>query len=99
MYSYLIQTMPGCKAKFDGDTSVQYRVRRRYASTSADHKSRTDVIRTDLGYAEATAMVKRFNDTEREARVIRHETHRLALKARAASEPSECKGRHRRQPR
>lgn len=87
MYSYRIQAMPGCKAKFDGDTSVQYRVRRKYTSASAEHKSRTDVIRTDLGYAEATALVKRFNDKEQEARVIRHETQRLALKARQAVHP------------
>ena len=73
MYVYTMQAMPGCKAKFDGDTSVQYRVRRTHTSASADRKNRTDVIRTDLGYTEATALVKRFNDKERESRSIRNE--------------------------
>lgn len=68
MYIYTMQAMPGCKAKFDGDTSVTYRVRRKHTSTSAGHKSTTAVIRTDLGYAEAAALVKKFNDKERESR-------------------------------
>ena len=68
MYIYTIQAMPGCKAKFQGDTSVKYVVRRKHASASAGHKSTTAVIRTDLDYAEATALVKRFNDKERESR-------------------------------
>jgi hypothetical protein len=73
MYIYTLQAMPGYKAKFDGDTSVQYRVRRKHTSTSASHKSSTDVIRTDLDYTEATALVKRFNDKELEARAIRNQ--------------------------
>ena len=73
MYVYTIQAMPGYKAKFDGDTSVQYRVRRKHTSKLASHKSSTDVIRTDLDYTEATALVKRFNDKELEARVMRNE--------------------------
>ena len=76
-----MQTMAGHKAKFDGDTSVKYRVNRKYTSASAHHKSRTVVIRTELDYSEATEMVKRFNDKEREARAIKHEARRLALKA------------------
>ena len=68
MYVYTIQVMPGCKAKFDGDTSVKYRVRRKHTSAAASHKSTTAVIRTDLDYAEATALIKRFNDKERESR-------------------------------
>jgi hypothetical protein len=67
MYIYTIQTMPGCKAKFDGDTSVKYRVRRKHTSASASHKSTTDVIRIHLGYTDAAALVKRFNDKERES--------------------------------
>ena len=68
MYIYTMQVMPGCKAKFDGDTSVKYRVRRKHTSASASHKSTTAVIRIDLDYEEATALVKRFNDKERESR-------------------------------
>ena len=71
MYIYTIQAMPGCKAKFDGDTSVKYRVRRKDTSVSASHKSTTAVIRNDLDYTEATALVKRFNDKERESRAMK----------------------------
>lgn len=71
MYIYTLQAMPGCKAQFDGDTSVQYRVRRKHTLPSANHKSRTDDIRTDLGYTEATELVKIFNDKERESRALK----------------------------
>ena len=73
MYVYTIEAMPGHKAKFDGDTSVKYNVRRKYTSGSADRKNISDVIRTDLGYSEATALVTKFNDKEREARAIKRE--------------------------
>jgi len=73
MYIYTLQAMPGSKAKFDGDTSVLYRVRRTQTSTSDDRKSQTDVIRTNLGYEEAMALVKRFNDKEGESRSARNE--------------------------
>jgi hypothetical protein len=73
MYMYTMQAMPGCKAQFDGDTSIRYRVRRKHTSTSAGHKSTTDDIRTDLDYADATALVERFNDKERESRSIKLE--------------------------
>ncbi|HEX8687787.1 MAG TPA: hypothetical protein VF736_08790 [Pyrinomonadaceae bacterium] len=73
MYIYTMQAMPGCKAKFDGDTSVKYRVRRKHTSASAGHKSTTDVIRTGLDYTEATALVKRFNDKEQESRPAKDE--------------------------
>ena len=73
MYIYTMQAMPGCKAQFEGDTSIRYRVRRKHTSASAGHKSTTDDIRTDLSYAEATALVERFNDKERESRSIKFE--------------------------
>lgn len=73
MYIYTMQAMPGCKAKFDGDTSITYRVRRKHTSASAGHKSTTAVIRTDLGYTEAAALVERFNEKERESRPARNE--------------------------
>jgi hypothetical protein len=81
MYIYTMQTMAGYKAKFDGDTSVKYKVSRKYTPTTGDQKSRTDVLRTDLGYSEATEMVKKFNDKEQEARAIKHEARRLEMKA------------------
>ena len=71
MYIYAMKAMPGCKAKFDGDTSVRYEIKRKHTTASAQHKSRTDVIRTDLSYAEALELVKRFNDKEGESRAIK----------------------------
>ncbi len=73
MYLYTLQAMPGYKAKFDGDPSINYRVRRTDTSPSTKSKSRTEVIRTDLGYEAATALVERFNDKERAARAMRKE--------------------------
>ncbi|HEY0171211.1 MAG TPA: hypothetical protein VGB98_09315 [Pyrinomonadaceae bacterium] len=71
MYIYMTQAMPGCKARFDGDTSVKYQVRRRQTAASSRDKASTAVIRTDMGYTEATALVKIFNDKELESRAIR----------------------------
>ena len=71
MYTYTMQAMPGSKAKFDGDTSVKYRVSRKDISAAAGHKSTTAVIRTEQDYAEAAALVKRFNDKERESRAMK----------------------------
>ena len=74
MYIYMMQAMPGCKAQFDGDTSVKYQVRRKQTAASAKVKSSTAVIRTDMGYTEAQALVKIFNDKELESRAIRNRT-------------------------
>lgn len=71
MYVYTMQAMPGSKAKFDGDTAVKYQVRRKHTVATARDKSSTAVIRTDMDYTEATALVQRFNDKERESRAIR----------------------------
>jgi hypothetical protein len=71
MYIYTMQAMPGYKAKFDGDASIKYQVRRQ-TTASAKAKSSTAVIRTDMGYTEATALVKIFNDKELESRAIRN---------------------------
>ena len=82
MYIYTVQAMTGYKAKFEGDTSIKYKVRRKYTSASATEKSRNDDIRTDLEYAEAMELAKKFNDKEQEARIIKHEeAPRLTLKA------------------
>lgn len=71
MYVYTMQAMPGNKAKFDGDTAVKYQVRRKHTVATARDKSSTAVIRTDMDYTEATALVQRFNDKERESRAIK----------------------------
>ena len=65
LFIYTIQTMPGEKAKVQGDTSVRYRIKREDTSAPAKHKSRSNVIRTDLTYAEAAAMVEIFNEKEK----------------------------------
>ena len=71
MYVYTMIVMPGYKAQFDGDTSVRYSVRRKHTSAAAGHKSTTAVIRTDLSYTDATALVERFNEKERESRALK----------------------------
>jgi hypothetical protein len=71
MFIYTLQTMPGYKAKFEGDTSVKYKIRRENTSAVKD-KSRTD-IRTDLSYPDAAALVNKFNDKERESRTTNKE--------------------------
>ncbi|HYO63773.1 MAG TPA: hypothetical protein VER08_09100 [Pyrinomonadaceae bacterium] len=73
MYFYTMQAMPGEKAKFDGDTSVKYQIKRKHTPAPPDHKSVTVVIRTGLGYSEAAELVKRFNEQERERRAIKRE--------------------------
>lgn len=67
MFVYTIRAMPGYKAKFDGDTSVKYQIRRKHTAKTAKDKSITAVIRTDMGYTEATALIRIFNDKERES--------------------------------
>ncbi|HEX8474060.1 MAG TPA: hypothetical protein VF666_08520 [Pyrinomonadaceae bacterium] len=71
MYTYTLQAMPGSKAKFEGDTSVKYQVRRRHTTASPKDKGRTAVIRTDMEYAEAVALIKIFTDKEMESRDIK----------------------------
>lgn len=76
MYIYTIQVMPGRKAKFEGDTSVTYRVRRVNDSIAAAKKGHSEIIRENLEYAEALEMVNGFNSMEGKSQVIRDETAR-----------------------
>lgn len=71
MYIYTMQAMPGFKATFDGDTSVKYQIRRRHTAAMAKDKNRIAVIRNDMDYTAAAALVKIFNDKELEARAIK----------------------------
>ena len=68
--------MPGQKAKFEGDTSVKYQVIRHNTDVSTKHKKLTDIIRTDLDYDEAMALIKSFNDKEQETQDRRDEMAR-----------------------
>ena len=76
MYIYTIQVMPGQKAKFEGDTSVRYRVRRVDDSIAISKKGRSEVIRENLEYAEALELVNGFNSMEGKSQVIRDEAAR-----------------------
>lgn len=76
MYIYTIQVMPGQKAKFEGDTSVRYRVRRVDDSIAVAKKGRSEVIRENLEYAEALELVNGFNSMEGKSQVIRDEVAR-----------------------
>jgi len=76
MYIYTIQAMPGQKAKFEGDTSIKYRVRRVNDAIAVTKKGRSEIIRENLEYEEAVALVNGFNNVEGKSQVIRDETAR-----------------------
>ena len=76
MYIYTIQAMPGQKAKFEGDTSVKYRVRRVNDAIAVTKKGRSEIIRENLEYDEAVALVNGFNNVEGKSQVIREEVAR-----------------------
>jgi hypothetical protein len=73
MFIYTIQVMPGMKAKFEGDTSVKYRVKRVNDSISPSGKGRSEIIRENLEYAEAVELVKGFNAMEGKSQSLRNE--------------------------
>lgn len=76
MYIYTVQVMPGQKAKFEGDTSVKYRVRRVNDSIAVAKKGRSEIIRENLEYADAVELVNGFNSMEVKSQVIRDEVAR-----------------------
>lgn len=76
MFIYTVQPMPGQKAKFEGDTSIKYRVRRVNDSIPATKKGRSEVIRENLEYGEALELVNGFNSMEVKSQVIRDEVAR-----------------------
>ena len=76
MYIYTIQAMPGQKAKFEGDTSVKYRVRRVNDSIAVTKKGLSEIIRENLEYDEAVELVNGFNNVEGKSQVIREEVAR-----------------------
>ena len=76
MYIYTIQAMPGQKAKFEGDTSIKYRVKRLNDSIPVSKKGRTEIIRDNLEYDEAMELIKGFNSMESKSQNIRDEVRR-----------------------
>ena len=76
MFIYTIQVMPGQKAKFEGDTSVKYRVKRLDDSIPTSKKGRVEIIRDNLEYAEAVELINGFNSMEGKSQAIRNEVAR-----------------------
>ena len=76
MFIYTIQAMPGQKAKFEGDTSIRYRVRRLDDSIPVSKKGRSEIIRDNLDYDEALKLIEGFNSMEGKSQGIRDEVAR-----------------------
>jgi hypothetical protein len=73
MFIYTLQPMPGQKAKFEGDTSVKYQVKRVNTDIPANKSGRSVIIRTNLEYDAAVALVENFNDMEGKSQTMREE--------------------------
>jgi len=76
MYIYTVQAMPGQKAKFEGDTSINYRIKRLDGSIPTSKKGRTEIIRDGLEYDEAMELIKGFNSMEGKSQDMRDEVAR-----------------------
>ena len=68
--------MPGQKAKFEGDTSIKYRVKRLDDSLPVGKKGRSEIIRDNLEYNEAMELINGFNVMEGKSQDIREEVAR-----------------------
>jgi hypothetical protein len=64
MYIYTVEAMPGQKAKFEGDSSIKYRVKRLNDSIQKAKKGRTEIIRDNLEYDDAIKLIEGFNKME-----------------------------------
>lgn len=73
MYIYTVQAMPGQKAKFDGDPSIKYQVKRQNTYLKSGQKGRSEIIRTNLDYEDALTVIKTFNDKEKESQIRKAE--------------------------
>jgi hypothetical protein len=76
MFIYTIHPMPGQKAKFEGDTSIKYRVKRVDDSIQVSKKGRSEIIRDNLEYDEAIALINGFNSMEDKSQGMREEAAR-----------------------
>ena len=76
MFIYTIQAMPGRKAKFEGDTSIKYRVKRLDDSIPVSKKGRSEIIRDNLEYDEAMKLIEGFNGMEGKSQSMRDEAAR-----------------------
>ena len=76
MFIYTIHPMPGQKAKFEGDTSIKYRVKRVDDSIQVSKKGRSEIIRDNVEYDEAIELMNRFNNMEGKSQAMREEAAR-----------------------
>jgi hypothetical protein len=76
MFIYTVQAMPGQKAKFEGDTSVKYQVKRVNDSIPVGKKGRSQIIRDNLEYGQAMELINGFNGMEGKSEDIRKEVAR-----------------------
>lgn len=76
MFIYTIHPMPGQKAKFEGDTSIKYRVKRVDDSIPVSKKGRSEIIRDNLEYDAAVELVNGFNSMESRSQGLREEAAR-----------------------
>ena len=76
MFIYTVQAMPGQKAKFEGDTSIKYRVKRVDDSIPVSKKGRSEIIRENLEYAQAIELINGFNGMEVKSQAFRNEIAR-----------------------
>jgi hypothetical protein len=76
MFIYTINPMPGQKAKFEGDTSIKYRVKRVDDSIPVSKKGRSEIIRDNLEYGEAMKLIEGFNSMEGKSQGMREEAAR-----------------------
>ena len=81
MYIYTIHPMPGHKAKFEGDTSIKYRVKRVDDSIPVSKKGRSEIIRDNLEYDEAIELMNGFNSMESKSQGMREEAARQKIEA------------------
>ena len=73
MFIYTVHVMPGQKAKFEGDPSVKYQIKRVNTDMPASKSGRSVIIRTNLEYDAAVALVENFNDMEGKSQTMREE--------------------------
>jgi hypothetical protein len=76
MFIYTVQPMPKQKAKFEGDTSIKYQVKRVDDSIPVGKKGRSQIIRDNLEYGQAIELINGFNGMEGKSEDIRKEVAR-----------------------
>lgn len=71
MFIYTVQAMPGQKAKFEGDPSIKYQVKRVDDTIPTGKKGRVQIIRENLEYDKAIEVINGFNVGEGKSEEIR----------------------------